>query len=133
MESKYYLIIFALILYASYIPLNKRKSRYFWKSKLDFRIPYLSFFIIPYQFFFIFVAATFLLLWNSPFLTSFLLSTIIAELISIIVWFLFPNGVPRTEREEGGLLSKLVNFTYKHDKDTNGFPSGHVFNSLICS
>jgi len=127
------LIPITAILYSTYIPLNKRKSLYFWKTKLDEKIPYLSIFIIPYQLFLVFLFLSFPLLWKSPFMTPFLISTIVAEVLAATIWYLLPNGVPRKKRKEKGLLAWLVNFTYRHDGDTNGFPSGHVFNSLIAS
>jgi len=66
-------------------------------------------------------------------MTPFLIATIVAETVAAATWYFLPNGVPRKRRRERGLLSWLVNFTYRHDGDTNGFPSGHVFNSLIAS
>lgn len=133
MTSDLILIPIAALMYSTYIPLNKRKSVYFWKTKLDEKIPYLSYFIIPYQLFPVLVFFCFPLLWNSPFMTPFLISTIVAEIIAATTWYLLPNGVPRKMRKEKGLFAWLVNFTYRHDKDTNGFPSGHVFNSLLAS
>ncbi|OGC97501.1 hypothetical protein A2634_02345 [Candidatus Amesbacteria bacterium RIFCSPHIGHO2_01_FULL_48_32] len=52
---------------------------------------------------------------------------------ALIFWFLFPNGVHRPPLSDKNLFSKLLNFIYRHDHDTNGFPSSHVFSTLIAS
>jgi len=54
--------------------------------------------------------------------------------IATILWYMIPNGGVRTViTKPHDFLARIVNWVYKKDGDTNGFPSNHVFMSIICS
>lgn len=127
-----YLILF-LIIKSVYLPLNKRKSRYYWKLKIDDSIPFLPAFIIPYVSYFPYIVVTIVSLWNTHYIFEFFTSYIISYVMAGIFWYLVPNGVKRPQVAGRDILSRLIAYIYKHDDDTNGFPSAHVFATLICS
>ena len=131
--SKYLLLIFFLITKSIYIPLNRRSSRYYWKLKVDDKIPLLPVFIIPYLGYYLLIIITIYLLWTTNYITQFFISYIISYLLAGIFWYLFPNGVKRPLINGQGLFNNLIKYIYKIDNDTNGFPSAHIFASLICS
>lgn len=131
--SKLALLLIFLAVKSIYLPLNKRKSKYYWKIPVDDLIPLVPFFIIPYIGYFFIVIASVILLWNTPLIDGFLKSYIVSYIIAAIFWYLFPNGVARPVITKTDPFSRLTKFIYSHDDDTNGFPSAHVFASLICS
>lgn len=131
--NKIFLLILFIVVKSLYVPLNKRKSTYYWKSKLDDKIWFMPIFVVPYVGYFLFIIVSIVGLWNSVHIDNFLISYIIAYLIAELFWYFFPNGVKRPMITGGGHLKKIVAFIYLHDGDTNGFPSGHVFGTLICS
>jgi len=126
------LLIFSLAIKGLYIPLNRRRSQFYWKIPLDNKIPLLPFFTIFYLLYHPGVFSTYILLWNTPHINRFLLSIIISYIISTIFWYFIPNGVSRPILTQSTILHNILRFIYKHDGDTNGFPSAHVFVSLIC-
>lgn len=132
MEKIIFLILF-LIVKSIYLPLNKRKSRYYWKLKIDDSIPFVPVFIIPYVSYFGYIVVTIFSLWNTQYLFEFFTSYIITYIVAGIFWYLVPNGVRRPTITGKDMFSRLTASIYKHDDDTNGFPSAHVFATLICS
>src|SRR5690606_3531583 len=67
---------------------------------------------------------------------DFLVALTFANVIATAFWFLVPNGVSRPAlsiTSSRDYFRRLINTIYSHDGDTNGFPSGHVFITLICS
>jgi membrane-associated phospholipid phosphatase len=128
------LIILFLISVFFYIPLNKRKSKYYWKLKLDEKIPLLSIFVIPYVFYFVYFVLAFLLIFDSVYFSNFLVFLIIGNILNSIFWYIFPNGVKRPDLKPKNVFEKLLLLIYKRDKyDGNGCPSAHVFHSLTLS
>lgn len=125
-------ILFLLVLKSLYVPLNRRASRYYWQKKIDFFIPLIALFVFPYIAYYPFIILSFLLLWNSTFFMSFTISMIVSYVIAELIWYFFPNGVKRPVFEDVTFAKKILNFIYSHDNDTNGFPSAHVFVSLLC-
>ncbi len=126
------LLVIFLLVSTLYLPLNRRPSRYCWKSRLDAHIPLIPVFVFPYILFFPFIAAAIFLLWGTPYEASLLIALIAANALAILFWYLFPNGVLRPEILPHTWLHKTLGMIYRHDGDTNGFPSSHVFVSLIC-
>lgn len=126
------LLLVSLSIKSLYIPLNRRKSRFYWKVPFDDKIPLIPFFVIPYIFYHVGVYSSYFLLWHTPYMNSFLLSVIVSYAVAIIFWYLFPNGVYRPILLHNSPMYRLLQLIYKHDGDTNGFPSAHVFMSLIC-
>jgi len=132
MDKSWMLLIF-LIVKSVYLPLNKRKSKYYWKIKFDDKIPFIPIFVIPYVGYFFYVIATIIYLWNTMYVNSFFITYIISYLFAGLFWYFIPNGVKRPKIEKKDIFNRLTKFIYKYDDDTNGFPSAHIFATLICS
>lgn len=132
--NKIFLLILFLLVKSVYLPLNKRKSKYYWKIKIiDDKIPLIPVFIIPYIGYFIYIITTIVLLWNSSVINTFFITYIISYIIAGFFWYFIPNGVKRPVIKGKDIFSKLIALIYKYDDDTNGFPSAHIFATLICS
>lgn len=131
--NKIFLLILFLLVKSIYLPLNKRKSRYYWKIKLDDAIPLVPIFIVLYIGYFFYVAAAIIFLWNTKYINNFFITYIISYISAGLFWYFVPNGVKRPKIYKKDIFSKLTAFIYKHDGDTNGFPSAHIFATLICS
>ena len=129
--NKYLLLILVIGVYLAYLPLNQRKSKYYWHSKLDNFIPYISFFILPYLSFIPYLVFSIIITWNTAIITPLLQILFFAKLFTIAFWYVFPNGVRREKRVENTILDKITNRIYKIDGDTNAFPSSHIFTTLI--
>ena len=127
------LLLLFLGVSALYLPLNRRKSRYYWASRYDRHIPLIPVFVLPYVSFFPYIAFTVIALWNTQYETSLLITLIVAKSTAMVFWYIFPNGVARPQITADTWLHRLLGKIYRHDKDTNGFPSSHVFISLICA
>ena len=133
MTDKFLLLLIVVATGLLYIPLNRRKSKYYWGSALDRKIPLVPVFIFPYiYFFFPYLAIGFLLLIGSPIVLVFLKSFVVANIIAAIIWYVFPNGVKRPKVIGSGFLKKMIGNLYKFDKyESNGFPSSHVYYTSI--
>ena len=133
MGTKVLLFITFLLISYLYIPLNKRVSRYYWKSRHDDHIPLIPIFVLPYIFFFPFIGVTILFLWNSLYIDQLLATLILAKVAAMIFWYFVPNGVSRPVISLATWVYKLLAYIYRHDNDTNAFPSEHVYISAICA
>lgn len=109
-----------------YVPLNKKPYKYVFKTPLDKYVPLIPIFILPYRCYIPMVFITLVLSWNTPFATSFLIAMNIASWSAALFWYLIPNGVIRPKIIEKDVFTRLLNSLYTKDRDTNGFPSGHV-------
>ncbi len=132
MQLKVLLLIILLTLKSLYIPLNKRKSKHYWNIPLDSYIPLIPIFIIPYLLHHPGIIITGALLWNTQFCVPFLLSMIVSYALAVVFWYTVPNGVVRPPVIQSSVFSPLVKILYQHDGDTNGFPSAHIFVTLLC-
>ncbi len=133
MDVRHVLVLANFILIIFYILHNKRESKYYWKTRFDDFIPFISVFVIPYLLLFPFYLLVIYLLWETQYIQLLLASLAAGSLLGSIFWFCFPNGTKRYLRTENEVFSRIANFIYKHDSDTNAFPSSHVYLSLICS
>ncbi|EKD95340.1 MAG: hypothetical protein ACD_24C00516G0001 [uncultured bacterium] len=131
--NKIFLLILFLFAKSIYVALNKRKSKYYWKIKFDDFIPFIPIFVIPYIGFYIYILTTIIFLWNTKYINNFFITYIIAYILAGLFWYFIPNGVKRPVIYKRDIFSKLTVYIYKHDDDTNGFPSAHIFATLICS
>ena len=131
--NKTILLVTFLLVKSIYLPLNKRKSKYYWKIKFDYSIPFIPIFIIPYLGYFIFIISTIILLWNTKYINNFFITYIISYILSGLFWYFVPNGVKRPVIVKKDIFSRLTRIIFKYDNDTNGFPSAHIFATLICS
>lgn len=125
-------IIISILSFSGYVITNKRPFVHSWKTKLDEKIKLNNLFLIPYLGFFFYVALGYFLL-KEDIKMGFLTSLTICNIAATIFWYFLPNGVTRPLLEKDDFASKIINFIYCHDGDTNGFPSAHVFSSIIAS
>jgi len=130
---KILLLLIFLLVKSIYLPLNKRKSKYYWKIKFDDKIPFIPIFIIPYVGYFFYVIATIIYLWNTKYINNFFITYIISYIFAGLFWYFVPNGVKRPKVYKKDIFSQLTKYIYGIDEDTNGFPSAHIFATLICS
>jgi membrane-associated phospholipid phosphatase len=130
MDNRVLLALFLLVALL-YFPLNRRKPLYYWKTRFDDKLPLIPVFVVPYILHTPFIAMSFWLLSTTPIFRNFLTAQLLCFCLGCLFWLIFPNGVKRPKLESKGGY-KLLNFIYKHDGDTNGTPSGHVFTTSIC-
>ena len=126
------LVFLSLLSFLGYNLTNKRPFVHNFETKLDQKIKPIKIFVIPYLGLFPYLILAYLSLQGSL-RTNFLLSISICNVAAAIFWYFIPNGVSRPPLEKKDLFSKIINYIYQHDGDTNGFPSGHVFLSAIVS
>jgi len=131
--NKTLLLFIFLFVKSVYLPLNKRKSKYYWKIKFDDSIPFIPIFIVPYIGYFFYIIATIVYLWNTKYINDFFVTYIISYILAGLFWFFIPNGVKRPKIYNKDIFSRLTALIYKYDDDGNGFPSAHIFATLICS
>lgn len=130
--NKFVILGFYVFLLACYPILNRRKAKYYFETKWDRLVPLSPNWVIPYVFFYnpLMVVAVWLL-WESSY-WQLIWSLMSAEILAMIFWYLVPNGVLKPRLSNRGWQEKIMSFVYKVDGGTNGFPSGHVFMSVIC-
>ncbi len=131
-------LLFGLFLISAYLyfPLNRRRSKYYWKSPIDKEIPFIPIFVIPYYFYLLYAPLSLLIIWLlvEQLFKQILIAFIIANLTAAFVWYLFPNGIRRPKVKRRGFMISLVKDLYSADRyDTNAFPSNHVYGAIICS
>jgi membrane-associated phospholipid phosphatase len=132
MDKILLLSVFLLVKFL-YLPLNKRKSKYYWKIDFDNKIPLIPVFIIAYVGYFFYIPVTVILLWNTKYIDIFLITYSLSYILAEIFWLFVPNGVKRMPINKKDVFSRFTSFIHLHDDDTNGFPSAHVITSLVCS
>src|SRR3989344_7968848 len=109
MDKTLMLIIFLLVK-SIYLPLNKRKSKYYWKIKFDDSIPFIPIFIVPYIGYFFYIIATIVYLWNTKYINIFFVTYIISYILAGLFWYFIPNGVTRPKLSGGNIFHKLTAF-----------------------
>lgn len=102
-------------------------------SRLDYKIPFVKYFIIPYLLWFayIFGGCVFFLIKSRVDyhnVTRYLFTGMIAALV---IYTFIPNGVHlRPVVADTDIFSRLVSTIYQSDTATNVCPSLHVYNSI---
>ncbi len=124
------LVFLSFVSFFGYIFTNRRKSRYSFKTFLDSYINVMPVFVIPYVLLYPLVVYSYLSLSGIT-LDLYLIAIFLANIIATVFWYLFPNGVVRGRLNGSSIFSRVINYIYSVDGDTNGFPSGHVFLSVI--
>jgi len=130
--------LWLLAIYAAslglYFPLNHRPSKYYFPSKIDLKIPLIPVSVWFYMSYYLVHPLAIFLLWRSSEIKTLLFALIISTITSSLIWWLFPNGVKRPKLESTDSISqKLLYHIYSKDSDSNGFPSGHISHTIICS
>lgn len=130
MSNVGWLVIYVLLT-ALYLPLNHRRPRYYFETRFDKLVPTLPLMVIPYVIYYFLIPITVVLLWETVNFEWFIKSVVVTQLMAICFWYFVPNGVIKKRLEGKNIFEKIINFIYKIDGGTNGFPSAHVFVSLI--
>jgi membrane-associated phospholipid phosphatase len=115
-----------------YVPLNKRKSKYYWELPIDKKIPLIPLFVLPYLFYFAFTAIAFFTLWNTRYIYPLMIALFLSYAIALPIWYFVPNGVKRPTVHGNSWLHSIVRYVHRYDEDGNGLPSAHVYVALIC-
>ena len=125
------LFLLSLISFLGYFWTNRRPAKYYFESKLDKKIKLIPIFIVPYVSYYFLIIFSYFVLSKTTDSNLFFISTIIANFTATIFWYFLPNGVKRPKIKATGPLSKILAWIYQNDGDSNGFPSAHVYISLI--
>lgn len=102
---------------------------------IDYKIPFVEWFIFPYLMWFPYIAVAFILFFfkdKAEFLK--LIRFLYAGMTAFIVTsFIFPNGLSLRPYvlEDHNIATWLVEKLYACDTATNVFPSIHVYNSIV--
>ncbi len=132
LETQWWLLLAVAIAYGLYHPLNLRPSRYYWSLPFDLKVPLIPGWVWVYVTYFLMLPGSIILTWSTPYGKSLLIAILIAKGISLPIWYFWPNGVKRPQLGKiDNLSTRLLSLIYKHDGDTNGCPSSHVFTSMI--
>jgi len=130
---KVILVISSMLLY---IPVNRLISGgYNLRTDIDNYIPLLPLFVIPYLFG--------LVLWlfsiikinvnnDEKLIKEFNLMIVLASVVSVIIYVLFPTYVTRPVVLCTDIFSSILNFIYSNDHVYNAAPSGHTFYTILC-
>jgi membrane-associated phospholipid phosphatase len=118
-----------------YNNLKQKRAPLYLESPLDRAIPFVPAFVVPYLLYFPFIFATFMALRESLYEVDFLASMNLSLYLSLIVYHFFPTTIRRpiipTDKRRT-IFESVVALMYRIDRTTNGFPSAHVYVSVIC-
>lgn len=131
MEKLAWVLVY-LFLNWLYLPLSRRPVKYYWKIKIDDKIPLVPGMVVSYlSYALLFVGGGLVLVWSEQF-WPLAKAMIVAQLTADIIWYLFPNGVKRPTVNGQGLMVGWLRKLYAFNRhDANGCPSAHVFHALI--
>ncbi len=131
-DVRWLLLLGLAIGYGLYHPLNLRPSKYYWSLPFDNHVPLIPAWVWVYVTYFLMLPGSVILTWPSSFGVPLMLSLVIAKAISLPIWYFWPNGVRRPAITHPlTVTEKLLAIIFRHDNDTNGCPSSHVFTSVI--
>lgn len=129
------LLVLFVIVYLAYFPLNRTLANAnFFKFAADDLIPLVPIFSVPYLAYLpllVLFTGLFFVKADEKLFRSFVLSGIIASLLSYLIFVVFPTAVRRPLVEGTDIFSQLVKIIYNSDRPYNVFPSGHTFNTVI--
>lgn len=125
-------VLIYLFLQWLYLPLNRRPVKYYWKIKLDDRLPLVPGMVVVYaSHALLFFGGGLALVFSDQF-WLFATAMIIAQFLADLFWYFFPNGVRRPEVKGKGLMRSWLKKLYRFDRyDGNAAPSAHVFHTII--
>jgi len=136
MSTDTYWLIALVLGKLCYFPLNYRPSKYYFEfPPIDTKIPLIPIWIVPYYLYFSYLLAGGIFIWQTSFRHEYLIAYTLATFSASLFWYFIPNGVKRPDAShlKPSWPAKAIQQLYRHDKDGNGFPSAHVYASLITS
>lgn len=128
---QYFITLLVLSTFIGYLVTNKRPFKYSLETKYDKLLPLIPIFVFPYILLYPLIVFSICSLFGSKYYNDYLTAVCAANLLATGFWYFYPNGLKRNKLDGRSFSSKILNFIYLHDGDTNGFPSGHVFLSII--
>jgi membrane-associated phospholipid phosphatase len=123
--------VFSILSFLGYFWTNRRPARFYFESKLDKKIKPIPIFLIFYVSYYFLIIFSYIFLSKTVFANDFFLSILIANLMATVFWYFVPNGVSRPKIKAKNLLTKVLRYLYENDGDSNGFPSAHIYVTLI--
>ncbi|WDV47295.1 phosphatase PAP2 family protein [Clostridiaceae bacterium M8S5] len=127
-------IVQLILLNVLYLLTNKLDLRFnLTYTKIDYYIPFIKYTIIPYNIWYVYIWAglLFVLYKNKDIFFIHAKTTIIAKLICIIIFIVFPTYTIRPEITGTDVFSRMVMLTYTSDNPVNALPSLHVLQSVL--
>jgi len=112
--------------------LRKRPVKHYSKTRIDNKIPFISWAVVPYiSYYFLYILAPVLLLF-SPYFNEFARVIITGQLIASLIWYFFPNGMLHPEVVGNKRTDNWVRWIYRYTRNRGcAFPSTHTYHSLI--
>lgn len=119
-----------------YFLIQKFVTRWHYISlPLDYKIPFVKFFVIPYVLWYVYVVATFLylLIVSTEEFKKATLLFLMGDILSLMIYVIYPTAIDfRPDTIEGsGALLELVRVIYMNDRPANVCPSLHCYVSLV--
>ncbi|WP_066504940.1 phosphatase PAP2 family protein [Abyssisolibacter fermentans] len=134
-DTKVVIVIVQLILLnVLYLLTNKLDMRInLTTTSIDYYIPLIKCMIIPYDLWYVYIwgGLLFVLYRNKDVFFIHAKTTIIAKILCIIIFILYPTYVIRPEITGNDIFSKLLILTYASDNPVNALPSLHVLQTVI--
>lgn len=129
-----WLISYYIICGGGYFYFSHQPTDNHFMTSLENFFPTMPIFIIPYllaTLAFIFVPLYFYFRLDFAKTRMYLVTQIIASLISYVVFFIYPTSVLREPINGNGVFDNALRWLYSTDRPSAAFPSGHVFQSII--
>lgn len=102
---------------------------------IDYKIPFVKFFVIPYVLWYVYVVVVFLylLIVSTEEFKKAALLFLIGDILSLMIYIIYPTAIDfRPDTIEGsGALLELVRVIYMNDRPVNVCPSLHCYVSLV--
>jgi len=134
LKIRLFLLIILIFVQILYFPINRSvKNGVILRFPLDNKIPLLPIWTIPYLLSLLWWIGCFIwgaIKMNDLLLKRFVLSMLFINLVSYIIYILYPTYVIRPEIQGNGWLNNLIRFIYQNDRIYNAFPSGHAYTSI---
>ena len=136
-RMRFLLMLYLPIYVICFTLLEKRTNVSFHNMAcpIDYKIPFLPFFIIPYMLWFFYVGygIVYLIFRDRSFEYYRMIGALgVGMTIFILVSWLYPNMIDLRPGNPGdsNILTRAIAWLYNKDTPTNVFPSIHVYNSI---
>ena len=128
------LVIFNAVTYFGTRFVTTNMVHHSMKLAIDDRIPFCSFFVVFYILAYVQWIIGYIIIAreSKEHCYRYLFGELVAKLICLVVFILFPTTILRPEITGHGLWESLVRFIYEIDAPDNLFPSIHCLESWVC-